>query len=99
MTDNSHDTAKCYIGRCKCGAIVAATVADPPSEVKQENIVKWQRRVAKDVAEFIREGLTIEQKTVEEVRSQFGNCTCPKPEKTAKQSKQQGKLFEEDKVR
>lgn len=45
----------CYIGRCKCGSIVAAVVAEGD-----------KKRVAKDVAEFIEEGLTIEQMDTED---------------------------------
>lgn len=68
---------KCYVGRCKCGGIAAAVVAeaewmtDPAKRRHYETV-----EVAKDVAAFVREGLTIETMDVEQVRLQFGSCTC-----------------------
>jgi hypothetical protein len=58
----------CYIGRCKCGAIVAACV-DTPDRKKE---------TAKDVAEFISDGLTVERMSVEDVRAGDWKCKCPK---------------------
>lgn len=47
--------AICYVGRCKCGSIVAAVVGEGD-----------KKQIAKDVAEFIEEGLTIEQADTED---------------------------------
>lgn len=58
----------CYVGRCGCGAIRAATVAEPGHE----------KRTAKDVAEFIRSGLTVEPMETEAVRVASWTCTCPR---------------------
>lgn len=55
-----------YIGRCKCGALVAATVDNP----------ERKRQVAQDVAEFIRDGLAVERVDSDVVRVQFSRCTC-----------------------
>ena len=55
-----------YIGIKKCGCVVAAAV-DSPDRPKD---------VAKDVAGFIRDGLTIERVSVEEVRERFNDCQC-----------------------
>ena len=82
---------KCYVGRCKCGGIVAAVVAeaewmaDPVKRRRYETV-----QVAKDVAEFVRDGLVIDTMDVESVRQQFGTCTCEKP--GAALSKLQGRL-------
>lgn len=56
-----------YIGRCKCGQVVAATVDTP----------EYQRENAKEVGKWMRAGLTIERHPVEYVREHFGICTCP----------------------
>ena len=45
----------CYVGRCKCGSIVAAVVGEGD-----------KKQIAKDVAEFIEHGLTIEQMNTED---------------------------------
>lgn len=86
---SDRESAKCYIGRCKCGAIVAATVIALEG-LTPERQKEHDKNVRKDVAEFMREGLSIEQLTVGEVRKSFGECTCPKPAK--KVSTPQGTL-------
>ena len=53
-----------YIGRKKCGCIVAAIVDNG------ENLGK----VAKTVAEFITDGLTVERTTVGYVRAHWNTC-------------------------
>ena len=58
----------CYVGRCACGAIRAATVDDPGSK----------RLVAQDVAEFIRGGLTIDRIEIPKGGLILGKCTCLK---------------------
>jgi hypothetical protein len=74
---------KCYVGRCKCGGIVAAVVAEADWTEDTKKKAAYEREVAKDVARFIREGLSIEPMEVEEVRAAFGKCTCPKTAKPA----------------
>ena len=51
----------CYVGFKTCGCAVAAVVDDSPD-------------VSKDVAKFIRHGLTIERKTIEETRGLLHSC-------------------------
>ena len=53
-----------YIGRKKCGCIVAAVVDDEDSK----------KATAKVVAKWIREGLAIERVSVEYVRKNFKHC-------------------------
>jgi hypothetical protein len=60
----------CYVGKLACGCIVAVTSDEPDCP----------KRVAKDVASFVREGMTIERMTLEAFRSSkapFG-CECKK---------------------
>lgn len=59
---------RCYVGRCKCGSIMAAMVDNPD---RKED-------VAESVAEFIKCGLTIEQMDVEKVGVTLQLCKCPK---------------------
>lgn len=59
-------TTYSYIGRCKCGAIVAATIDEPARK----------RQVAQDVAEMIRDGLAVERVDSDVVRVRFSRCTC-----------------------
>jgi len=71
---------KCYIGRKVCGCIVAATVIDG----------REPKQLAKDVAEFIEDGLAIEKVDVEYVRLNFqAGCPHEKP----KVPKEQGQLL------
>jgi len=56
-----------YVGRCKCGNVVAAAM-DEPAYVKDN---------AKEVARWIRDGLTVERLDVDAVRIQLHSCTCP----------------------
>lgn len=60
--------SRCYVGRCKCGSIVAAVV-DVPGQEKD---------TAKDVAGFIKDGLKVEQMETDQVRVTLGRCTCTK---------------------
>lgn len=59
----------CYIGRTRCGCIVAASV----------DTTEHTHDVASDVAEFIRSGLTVERMTVEQVRASKFGCDHYKP--------------------
>jgi hypothetical protein len=55
-----------YVGIKACGCIVAATVDNP----------QHKREVAKDIAGFIRQGLSVERITVERVRKELKRCEC-----------------------
>ena len=55
-----------YVGVKKCGCAVAAVV-DNPDHAKD---------VAKEVADFIKSGLTIERVPVEVVRARLSQCKC-----------------------
>lgn len=68
----------CYIGRKSCGCVVAAMVRYRFNE----------RETAKELGTWIRQGLSIEQATVEEVRANLKACDCDK--KNAKTAKQTG---------
>lgn len=59
-------TPEAYIGRAECGCVVAVTV----------NMADHPKDVAKDVAEWIRDGLSIEGHTIEEVRAGPFGCKC-----------------------
>ncbi len=56
----------CYIGRRPCGCVVAAVVIRAGEE----------KRVAKDVAVLIKEGLAIEQVTIVYVKANLRTCFC-----------------------
>lgn len=58
------DPTFAFVGRRSCGCIVAAFVADP----------RLLRQIAKDVAEWERDGLKIETMSVEDVRKQLWHC-------------------------
>jgi hypothetical protein len=53
-----------YAARKSCGCLVACTVDLP----------KYAKDTAKDVAKWIRDGLTVERLDVEVVRQQFKSC-------------------------
>ena len=58
-----------YVGRCKGCHNLVACVVDMPGHEKQ---------TAKDVADFIRDGLEIGRESVEVVRANFNSCSCNK---------------------
>lgn len=60
-------TDMAYVAKKPCGCICSAVVDEP----------NHKRDVAKDVAEWIREGLTIEHVTVQHVRENFVGWQCP----------------------
>jgi hypothetical protein len=60
-----------YIARCKCGAIIMATV-DVPEHAAE---------VAKEIAKCVREGYAIERVTVGYVRQNWSDCTCKQANK------------------
>jgi hypothetical protein len=57
---------ECYIGVKKCGCVVAATVIDPA----------WTNETAKDVADFIKNGLDVERTTTAFARTNLKRCRC-----------------------
>jgi hypothetical protein len=58
--------ARAYIARCECGNVVGAIVIN----------TRHQDDVAATVAEWIRDGLSVEQVTVKEAQAQFATCKC-----------------------
>lgn len=77
MTDKPAEPARmAYIGRCKCGHVVAAAMDEP--EYRKDN--------AKEVARWMRDGLTIERLDVDAVRTYLHKCTCPEKQKAAPQA-------------
>jgi len=61
-SDAIGEATHAYIGRKACGCIVAA-VLDTPG---------YPKRAAKEVAKFIRDGLTVERVENSVVRAEFG---------------------------
>jgi hypothetical protein len=59
----------CYVGVLSCGCAVAATVDRP----------EWKRDTARTIAEWIKDGLTVERWTVERVRADLGPCVHKTP--------------------
>lgn len=59
-----------YVGRCKCGAIRAAAVDEP----------KYALDTAESVAQFIKDGLTVERIKCEDVRTGNWKCSCRRVE-------------------
>jgi hypothetical protein len=55
-----------YIGRCKCGEIIAATVDDP----------RHKKDTIREINDWLRDGLDIERVTTDYVREHFGRCKC-----------------------
>lgn len=76
---STNDTEQmAYIARCKCGAIIMATVDAP--EHANEN--------AQEIAACLKAGYTIERVTCEYVRTHWSRCTCPKPQAKAPKENQ-----------
>lgn len=65
---HSKESRYAYIGIKACGCVVAAAVDDP----------RWTKDTAKDVAKWMKAGLTIERKPVEWVREKLNFCDCGK---------------------
>ena len=63
VEQSDKDETPCYVGVRPCGCWVAATVDEPRNTL-----------VRKDVADFMRHGLTIERKPVWEVRLKLMRC-------------------------
>lgn len=59
-----------YVGKKSCGCIVAFVVDEP----------EYPRDTAREVAEFIRSGLTVERVTVEESRKIVSRCIHRRPD-------------------
>ena len=53
-----------YVGRKTCGCIVAAIIDDPDH----------RKEVAKEIAAWIKDGLTVERVTNDYVREHFRRC-------------------------
>lgn len=56
-----NENKPCYIGKKPCGCILAATADEP----------KRKNETAKEIAEWIRDGMTIERVTTAYVRENF----------------------------
>jgi hypothetical protein len=64
----SDETLMCYISRCpRCDRLTFATVDSPENH----------RYVAKDVADVLRSGRTVDRMAFDEVRQQPWGCKCP----------------------
>ncbi len=58
----------CYVGRCKCGRIVAACASDSEF-IDAKAVARW-------IAGFIKDGLTVKQMDSEQVRAALRRCEC-----------------------
>ena len=56
----------CYIGVKECGCVVAACVDNP----------KHKKDIAKNVGDWVKDGLTIERISVEDTRNRLSYCKC-----------------------
>ncbi len=70
----------CYVGFCSCGAAVFARVNDPADKGDKA----LQRDIAKEVARCIRDGLTIETRSVGWVRENLKFCDCSSKKRKSK---------------
>lgn len=66
----------CYVGRKACGCLVTVAVDKP----------QWKRETAKSVAEWMRDGLTVERMTVADVQAAKLGCIHGDDEKKPKKS-------------
>lgn len=57
---------RAYAGRCKCGQVVGVIALND----------RHREDIADTLAEWVRDGLTIEQMSVSEAREAFGTCRC-----------------------
>lgn len=63
----------CYMARCQgCNHVVALTLDAP----------EYRKDVARDVAEWIADGLIVERSTAKIGRELFNGCTCPRQPET-----------------
>lgn len=62
----------CYIGRMPCGCVVAVAIDDP----------QFKKHTAKSVADFIKEGYSVEHVNWDSVKHEFGSCKCSKKDKS-----------------
>jgi hypothetical protein len=65
------EEAMCYVGIKPCGCCVAAAVDNP----------EWAKDTAKAVSKWMRDGLTIERRTVQWSRENLTMCEHKKPAK------------------
>ncbi len=69
------DESMSYVGKCRgCGQLVYASVICFDDQERR-------REQAKDIAGLIKQGFSVEQMTVEQVRQSGFVCKCPKPPK------------------
>lgn len=90
QTAEEREASPAYVGLCAtCGACRACIVATA-------DVPKWEREVAKFCAQMIRDGLTLERKTVGETRAMNWDCAngepCPKRAKKQRAAKQESLL-------
>lgn len=79
LYEETEKATHAYVGQCKeCGAYCAAFV-DTPSLAKD---------IAKEIAAWIRDGLSVTRVEMNFVRENFNSCTC-KPVKKEKETKSQ----------
>ena len=64
----------CYVGIKPCGHMVAAAVDTP----------EYMKHNAQEVAKWMRAGLTVERRPVEDVRIQLQFCDCGKKDRGSK---------------
>ena len=55
-----------YVGTKPCGCTVAATVINP----------EWAKDTAKSVAQWIKDGYTVDKVSLEEVKIKLKSCKC-----------------------
>jgi hypothetical protein len=70
MNQDDSDNAMCYVGLAPCGCYKYAAVDMP-------EIPEAKKLMAKDIARMIKDGWTIERKTVQWVRDGGLNFHCP----------------------
>lgn len=70
MDDNQADESRpCYMARCPgCNHVIALTLDAP----------EYRKDVARDVAEWIADGLIVERSTAAVGRKLFDLCVCPR---------------------
>ena len=62
----------CYIGIKKCGCVVAACVDNP----------EHKKDIAKNISDWVKDGLTIERISVEDARNRLSCCKCDEVQAT-----------------
>jgi len=65
--------AKSYVGRCKCGGVLAAASAIKPDGCTR---AKGLHYLGQTLTDWLRQGLTIDRMEDAEIRRVFGDCSC-----------------------